>query len=218
MTFYYATISHMFPRKKHGKIKAVLFDLGKVIFDFNFNSAFRRLSKAAGLPAEDIRGYFFRSGLEVLYDGGRISSRRFYQEVKKALGHSLRFDQFKKVWNGVFTPNDAVIGLVRRLGPKVRLVLISNTNAMHYSYLRNRYDVMGYFDRVILSYREKRRKPDAAIYRAAIRACRARAPEIFYIDDREDLTEAAREMGFQTFTFKNNPRAMEKRMKELEIL
>ncbi|MBI3252133.1 MAG: HAD family phosphatase [Candidatus Omnitrophica bacterium] len=199
-------------------VKAVLFDLGKVLFHFNFKPAFRRLARVAALTPEDIGDYFVDSGLEVLYDSGRIGSLDFYRRVKKTLGLSLNYPQFKKIWNEIFTPNLTVIRLVRRLKKKSRLVLISNTNAMHFEYLRSRYAVLGDFDKCILSYKEKVRKPDERIYRSAIRACKARPHEIFYIDDRSDLTKAAGAMGFQTFTYRNHPRGLVQKMKKLGLL
>ena len=206
---------HMSTKKK---IKAVLFDLGKVIVHFNFDPAFKKLSRASSLSPKDIEDYFIASGLEVLYDGGKISSAEFYRQVKKATGLRLDYAAFKKVWNGIFTPNQPIVRLIRRLSPRYRLVLISNTNAMHYAYIRQKYSILDQFDQLILSYKEKIRKPDERIYRKAEKACRARAAEILYIDDRADLTEAADSLGFNTFTYKNNPEALIQTMKKLGIL
>lgn len=205
-------------KKKPRKIKAVLFDLGKVILHFNFEPAFRRLSKVCALKPADIEDYFVSSGLEVLYDGGKISSRSFYAEVKKALGLDLDYAGFRKIWNDIFTPNPKMIALIRRLSPHYRLALISNTNAMHFDYIRARYSVIRHFDGIVLSFREKTRKPDERIYRTAAKACRAMPREIFYIDDRADLTEAADELGFHTFTYKNNHDELLDKMKTLGIL
>ena len=207
------------PRKnKKKKIKAVLFDLGKVILDFDFDPAFRKLSNATGLTPEEIRGHFSRSGLEVLYDGGKISSLRFCREVKKTLRHPLSYAEFKKVWNNIFTPKVRMMALVKQLSRRTRLVLISNTNAMHYDHVRRKYPIFSLFDRHILSFKEKVRKPDERIYRRAIAACKADADEIFYIDDRKDLTTAADALGLRTFTFKNNPDALVKRLEKEGIL
>lgn len=202
----------------HKKTKAILFDLGNVILDFDFTPAFRRLSGASRRPAAEIKAFFLSSGLEVLYDGGKISSRQFYAHVKKNLNHGLNYTEFKKVWNEIFTLNKGIADLIQRLRPHYRLVLISNTNAMHYEYIRLKYPVMRHFDQTILSFKEKVRKPDERIYRKAIKACRAAAGEIFYIDDREDLTEAASALGFKTFAYKNNAKELTKKMKELGIL
>jgi putative hydrolase of the HAD superfamily len=205
-------------RRASPKIKAILFDLGKVILHFDFAPAFKKLSKASGKTPEQVKNYFLESGLEVLYDGGKISSKRFYAEVKKALGHTLSEAEFRRCWNEIFTPNAETVRLIKKLAKKYRLVLISNTNEMHYEYIRRRYKVLDHFDTLILSFKEKSRKPDHKIYRTAIRACGAKAHEIFYIDDRSDLTEAASELGFHSFTFKNNHGELRRRMAALAIL
>ena len=211
-------MSRMKKIKPHKKIKAVLFDMGKVILDFDFKPAFHRLARSTPLGAQAVEDYFWRSGLEVLYDGGQISSFEFYKEVKRVLKHTLSYGQFKSIWNNVFTQNKEVVLLIRRLSRDTRLVLISNTNAMHYEYVRKKYPVLDHFDSAVLSFKEKTRKPDERIYRTAAKACRAKTREIFYIDDRKDLTEAANALGFRTFTFKNNPKDLIKKMKALKIL
>lgn len=185
-------------------IKAVLFDLGKVLLHFDFGPAFRRLSRHTGKTPEEISRFFTESGLEVLYDGGKVSSAAFYREVRRGLGFSLTYTGFRDIWNGIFTPVPGMAALVRRLGRKRRLVLISNTNEMHFAYVKKNYPVLGCFDRHIVSYREKMRKPDERLYLAAQKACRAKPHEILYIDDREDLTEAAHELGFHVHTFKKD--------------
>lgn len=205
-------------KKTRGKFKALLFDLGKVILHFDFTPAFKRLSAETGLKPDQISDFFSRSGLEVLYDGGKITSKDFYLEVKKGLRHNLGYGEFREIWNRIFKLNSEIVSLIQELKSRYRLVLISNTNHMHFEYIRKKYSVMHCFDRHILSYKEKVRKPDERIYRRAMRACSARAREIFYIDDREDLTSAAKELGFHTFTYKNNPSALVQRMRQLEIL
>ena len=199
----------------NGGVRAILFDLGKVILHFNFDPAFKRLARSCRLTPKDIEDYFVASGLEVLYDGGKISSFHFYREVKKALGFRLSYAGFKSVWNNIFTPNPAVIRLIPRLAARYPLVLISNTNRMHFEYIRRRYRaILKHFDAVVLSYEEKIRKPDPKIYLTARKACGARAEQIFYIDDRRDLTEAASALGFRTFTFQNDAKALVARMKK----
>jgi len=194
-----------------------LFDLGKVILDFDFTPAFKGLSKVCGLSPIEIEAFFVTSGLEVLYDGGKISTADFYKEVRRGLKHSLSFSEFKKVWNDIFTPKPEMTRLVERLSPRYRMVLISNTNPMHFQHIRSRFPVIKRFDRAILSFEEKIRKPDARIYRKAIRACLADPQEIFYIDDRDDLTSAVEEMGLRTFTFKNNPANLVRKLRSLKI-
>ena len=201
------------------KIKAVLFDLGKVLLHFDFTPAFRKLSKRGNASARDIEAYFVQSGLEVLYDGGRISSSAFYRSVKKALGLRVSYRQFRLIWNHIFTPVTPMIALVSALRKRgFRLVLVSNTNPMHFEFAKKKYAVLRKFHHCIVSYKEKVRKPDERIYRAAIRACRAKPHEIFYIDDRQDLTEAAQEIGLNVFTYKNDFDELKQALKKVRLL
>ena len=199
-------------------IKAVLFDLGKVLIHFDFDPAFKGLAKHCGKKPEEIRAFFASSELEVLYDGGKITSRHFYREVKRELGFSLTYAQFQRLWNEIFTPVPGMAALVARVGRSHRLVLVSNTNAMHFSFLKKNYPVLKKFDRHILSYKEKIRKPDERIYRTALKACRAEAHEVVYIDDREDLTSAAKELGFHVHTFKNDRPKLERLLQKHGVL
>lgn len=203
---------------KTKKIKAVLFDLGKVLIHFNFDPAFRRLSRHCGRPPKEIEDFFVQSGLEVLYDGGRISSRVFYAQIKKALGLRMGFAAFQDTWNHIFTPVPGMRTLVGRLRKTHRLVLLSNTNAMHFEFVKKNFPVLKDFHRLIASYKEKMRKPDERLYRLAAKACQARPDEIFYIDDRADLTEAASELGFHTFTFRKNVPELKAALKKAGVL
>ena len=199
-------------------IKAVLFDLGKVLLHFDFAPAFRSLAKHGKVSPGEICQFFNESGLEVLYDGGKISSLAFYSQVKKGLKLSISFHEFRDIWNNIFTPIGPMVRLVAQLKGKKRLVLISNTNAMHFEYAKKRYAVLQKFDRHILSFKEKIRKPDHKIYKIASKACRARPEEIFYIDDRQDLTDAAKELGFHIHTFKKDHEVLMKTLKEKGVL
>lgn len=198
-------------------IKAVLFDLGKVILFFNFEPAFKKISKVTRLSTKEIEDYFVSSGLEVLYDGGKISSFEFYQQVKKSLGFRISYPAFGKIWNDIFTPNQKIIKLIQKLKKRYRLVLVSNTNPMHFEFIQANYPVLKLFDDLVLSYEEKIRKPDARIYRTASLACRAKPNQILYIDDRPDLTQAAQALGFHVFTYRDNHKDLLLKMKSLGI-
>jgi glucose-1-phosphatase len=204
--------------KKKGKIKAILFDLGRVLVDFDFTPAFERLARTCRLSPREIEEYFLESGIEVLYDGGKIGSREFYRQIKEGIGHGQDYRVFKRTWNEIFTPIVPMVKLLESLKGRYLLALISNTNPMHFVYLWKKYPFMKRLDRIVLSYEEKIRKPDERIYRKAARLCRAAPHEIFYIDDRPDLTEAAGELGFVTFTYRKNHEELLRQLKMHRVI
>ena len=179
--------------------------MGNVLLDFDFKPALLKLSRHSGVPVQTIADYYNQSGLEVLFDGGKITNRQFYSQARRALNLSLSYEQFAAIWNGIFKPDQKIGRLVQKLSRTHRLVLLSNTNSMHARYIEKRYPgLMGLFDKRLYSFREKRRKPDAGLYRTALRACKAPANQVFYIDDRADFTGAAEELGIHTFTYRKN--------------
>ncbi len=198
-------------------IKAFLFDLGQVLLAFDFRPAFAKLSKSCAFSPVEVAHFFARSGLEVLYDGGKISSRQFCRLVRQGLRHELSDREFTKIWNEIFTPDHENVALLKKVSKTYRTALISNTNEMHYEYIQKKYAFLACFDRVILSYRERLRKPDRRIYRRAVRVCHAKPQEIFYIDDRSEMTEAARDLGIHAFTFRNNHDDLKKRLQVLGV-
>ena len=81
------------------------------------------------------------------------------------------------------------------------LLLVSNTNEAHVSFIKARYRVFDYFDHKIFSHEVGALKPDRKIYEAAIAASGKRPEELFFTDDRQENIEAAREFGIHAHQF-----------------
>jgi len=190
-----------------GGLKTFWFDLGNVILFFDFTVAFERLAKHTHLPPAKIRRYFeIRRTLEADVDEGRMNASQLFRKIKRDLRLvGIDLASFKLIWNDIFMENMPVVKLLARLKKDgYRLILISNTNRLHYDYILKRYGVLRHFDHLILSFKERTRKPKRKIYHAALKVSRAKPHEIFYTDDREDLILAARaNHGVHAHTFRS---------------
>ena len=188
-------------------IKTLWFDLGNVILPFDFNPAFKRLGRIGKTDPQAIRRFFHkRPWLEADCDEGRIHGLGLYRLLRKSFNlNALPYGQFKHIWNDIFEENHEVSSIIRNLKRGgYRLVLISNTNKLHFDYLRVSYPIINAFHRHILSFRIKRRKPHRKIYQIALKTSYAKPEEIFYTDDREELTQAASENhGVHSHTFRS---------------
>jgi len=191
---------------KKPQIKTVWFDLGNVILPFNFRPAFKRLSGYSPAAPRDFADFFHNHPrLEKDSDRGVLTGRLLYRLlVKRFKIRGLSYGCFKTIWNGIFSENRAVTKIIRQLKRRgIRLIMVSNTNRMHFEYIRRRYSVVGIFDRVILSYEAGDRKPGGRIYRMALKASGTAPRQILYTDDKEDLVAAARKKcGVSTHHFK----------------
>ena len=67
------------------KIKAIIFDLGNVLLDFDHRLAAERVSKFTDKSAEEILNLFFDSELTGLFEEGKIAPAEFFLKIKEAL-------------------------------------------------------------------------------------------------------------------------------------
>lgn len=186
------------------KYDCLIFDLGNVVLGFDYNRAIRKLRQKSDVDDKKAHELFFDSDLTKMHDKGLISSRGFYKKVKNELGLKLGFGEFASFWNEIFFENKLVTHLIRKIKKNYRLLLLSNTNKLHFDYIKKKFDVIKLFDEIIVSYKAHALKPEPEIYKLAIKKARTHPNKILYTDDREDLVEAARSAhGIDAVIFKN---------------
>lgn len=185
------------------QLKTFWFDLGNVILPFDFTPAFKRLSRH-GVKAERIRLFFKeRPWLEGASDRGEVTAYALYRMLRKHFSfQKLSYREFREVWNDIFKENREVSSLIRELRKRgYRLILVSNTNKLHFDHILKTYPVLRQFHHHVLSYKLKTRKPEKAIYHHALKLSRVKKHQIFYTDDRSDFTGAASGHGVHVHTF-----------------
>jgi FMN phosphatase YigB (HAD superfamily) len=187
------------------KIKTCWFDLGNVILPFNFTPAYKTLGSMANIRPKAVEQYFIdRPHFEADLDEGRLHAYQLYRMLKKEFKiKDLRYEEFKKIWNDIFKEDALVNKTLRQLKSSgIKLILISNTNKLHFDHIHKTYPIMSQFDGFILSYKLKTRKPSRDIYESALKISKAQPQHIFYTDDRADLILAAKKNhGVHAHTF-----------------
>lgn len=186
-------------------IKAVIFDLGNVILKFNSDRIASKLGKNTKKSAGEIYEFFFSRGFEDRYNSGKLSTDKFYLEVTESLGLDIAFEEFVRIWTESFTENTDVTRLIEKIKERgeQKLGLLSNTNDLHFNYIRDEYPVVKNFDELILSYEVGVTKPAPEIYRRALCALDVRPGEAVFIDDIADYVAAAEREGIYGIHFKN---------------
>ena len=166
-------------------ITAITFDLGNVLVRVDHLRFCRRLAALAALSPQEVYAPVFESALEPGYDTGRITSREFYQRVTAHFGVDLPYSRFCDLWCDLFDPMEGMAELVRHLASRFPLFLLSNTNALHFDYIQERFGlILQPFRAFILSYLVGSRKPEPAIYQALIRQAGRPPEEILFLDDK----------------------------------
>lgn len=187
-------------------IKVVLFDLGRVLVDFDHKRAAERISFFCPKSPIEIYNLFFESQATIDFEAGKITPENFYQQVKEMLGLKLSYDSFIPIWNDIFflsPKNRSIFKLVNTLRARYKTALLSNINTLHYEYVKKNFPVFGVFDRVFLSFEMGLIKPDQKIYNKVIQELKVSPQEIFYTDDRADLVQSAKALGIRGCVFAN---------------
>ncbi len=189
------------------KIKVVLFDLGRVLVDFDHKRAAERISAFCDKSGLEIYNLFFESPATLAFEEGKIPPKEFYQKVKEMLNLKLSYDSFVPIWNDIFflsVENRSVYRLANLLHANYKTAMLSNINLLHYEYLKVRFPVFGVFDYIFLSFEMGLSKPNKEIYKKVLQTLKVCPQELFYIDDRKELVASAASLGIKGHHFLNS--------------
>jgi FMN phosphatase YigB (HAD superfamily) len=178
--------------------KRVLFDLGKVLVDFDWLIAGRRMAEQARATPDEIVRFITTSDAMVDFEKGLIAGDGFFQAARQALGYRGSADEFRLAFSDIFSEIEDMV----RLQARVREAgfptwIMSNTNDWAVAHIRERFGFFSSFDGYFLSYQLGALKPQPAIYEAAEKTTGCRGAEILYIDDIAENTSAAAARGWQ---------------------
>jgi len=137
------------------------------------------------------------------FETGLLEPRDFVARISEALDLRVDYDEFCRIWSCIFrqalVPEEMLAGLASRY----RMLLVSNTNAIHFESIRRNYGMLRHFDGLILSYEVKAMKPRAEIFERALELAGCAPGECFYTDDIAEYVAAAREMGIDGVQFQS---------------
>ena len=177
---------------------AVIFDLGKVLLDFDYAIAVQRLSQQSDATPGAIRELLGAGGLLHRYESGALTSERFLEVFREATGFRGDYPDFRALFADIFSPIEPMIALHARLrAAGVPAYILSNTNEIAVAHIRSAYSFFGDFDGYVYSYEHGSLKPEEALYRATERLVGRSGQALFYIDDRPENVDMARQLGWQ---------------------
>ena len=183
-------------------IKTLIFDLGNVIVPFDFKRAYARLGPICSCPVTEISSRIRSTDLVQRFETGRLASEPFVQEFSALLGLKISYSDFCDLWTSVFFQETLIAEpFLARLQDRYRLLVLSNTNPIHFSMLRGNYPLFGHFHDFVLSYEVGALKPDGRIYEEAIARAGCAPNECFFTDDILLNIEAARKQGMDAVQF-----------------
>jgi len=180
------------------KLSVLVFDLGKVLVDFDYSIAAKRIAPLCTSPVDPVKFFSQHAALLTSYELGLLTTEEFYNQIKSVSGFSGTQAEFNAFFADIFTPIQPMIDLLVEL-KKTRLAtyIFSNTNDLAIDHIRRRFPFFSDFDGYVLSYEHGAMKPSAKLYEIVERASGRRGGEIVYIDDRPENVQAGTARGWR---------------------
>lgn len=198
--------------------KAVVFDLGKVLVDFDYSIAARRIAARGKMTLLEIAAYINQSLLFAEYELGHVTTQQFYDEIRRVTGFRGDLAEFSGCFADIFTEIKPMVRLQAELQQRgMPAYVFSNTNELAVEHIRRTFPFYSKFDSCILSYEHGAMKPDARLYEVVERQSGRRDAEILYLDDRPENIAAGAARGWQVI-LQESPEKSRAAVQELGLL
>ena len=174
----------------------VVFDLGKVLVDFDYGIAERKIAQLSRFTPPQVHDLLWLhiNNLE----SGVIDSTQLYGEVCAACGFSGKLDEFCASFADIFSEIKPMVDMHAALrAARIPTYIFSNTNDIAVTHIRERFPFFANFDGYVLSYEHGAMKPTDKIYEVVEKATGQKGKSILYLDDRPENIEAGLMRGWR---------------------
>lgn len=184
-------------------IKSIIFDLGNVIVNVDKSDFYKKIAEASGKSIAGAKDCCENSPARRDFERGKLSPQDFYRSFSEELSLTISFKEFARIYCDIFTLNKNVAEIIKKLKKRFRLILLSNTDEIHFEFIKKKFKITRIFDDYVLSYQAKCRKPNPLIFFDAIKKAGALPFNIAYFDDIPEFVLIARLMGIKAFQYKS---------------
>mgnify|MGYP000022202899 CR=1 FL=1 len=190
-------------------IKNIIFDLGNVLYDIDFDIMYARFDQL-GIP--NFENHFTLNKSDALFfdlEKGLISETEFCEGFNALYQLELSKEQIIDAWNSLLIGfRKGSMDWVKANHQDYATFLYSNTNQIHYDYFIPQYsheiggDFESLFKKPYYSHEMGMRKPDPASFQYILDQEGLNAAETLFIDDNGPNVLAAESVGLQVLYLK----------------
>jgi 2-haloacid dehalogenase len=182
--------------------KAVVFDLGGVLIDWDPRYLYRKLL-ADEAAVEEFLATICTPEWNDELDRGRPFAEGVAELAERYPAHAAAITAYHERWpemlGGAIGGTVELVAELRAGG--VPVYALTNWSAETFGIARERYAFLDWFDGVVVSGEERMIKPDPAIFQVLLDRFGLDPAATFYVDDSEANVEAARRLGFDAVRY-----------------
>lgn len=186
-------------------IKAVIFDIGGVIVDFDKSLFLNKLAEHSPYSSKKLKKMIYDdSDIDITYQKGFISSARYYYKLKDLCKLSMSMDEFAEAYGKIHKLRECTIELIKKLRKNYRLHLLSNTGEWNYTHDMKHMGFERFFPTRTFSYEVGAYKPEEKMYIDALNKVRCKPFEAVYIDDIKEYSDKAQALGMNAIHYQSH--------------
>jgi FMN phosphatase YigB (HAD superfamily) len=179
---------------------AIVFDLGKVLVDFDYSIAARKIAARSSKSLIHLAALLSTSSLILHYESGLVTRGEFFGQIRDAVGFQGTMEEFGGYFADIFAEIPPMIALHAELHARgIPTYIFSNTNDLAIEHIERNFPFFKNFDGYIYSYQVRMMKPNSGIYEAMEKLCGRTGADIVYLDDRPENVAGGNNLGWRAF-------------------
>ena len=186
-------------------VKALLFDLGGVVIDIDFNKVFMHWANSSNSIFEEIQSRFTFDHYYEAHERGEIESVEYFDSLRNTLGIDLSDIQFEEGWNAIFKGViPGISGILKRTKEIRPTYAFTNSNPTHQKELSKKFSkILSHFNEVFNSSEIGKRKPEPEAFKIVADSIGVKLSQILFYDDSIKNIIGAKHIGMQTIHVKS---------------
>lgn len=187
--------------------KNLIFDIGDVIIDIDYKVTIAEFQKLALVDFSAIVSYSKQNPIFDLLETGKITAQQFRNELRQFLKPGTTDEEITAAWNAILIDYPAYkINLLKDLKQQYSTFALSNINEIHVDTINaeanKRFGLPSFgslFNHAYYSNEVGYRKPQKEIYELVLQKENLIPRETFFVDDKAENVEAAKQLGVQAY-------------------
>lgn len=182
-----------------GRVDALLFDLGGVVIDIDFERVLRHWARHSRYSEAELRERCVLDDLYERYERNEVGDAEFFAHVRTVLALQADDAEIAAGWNAIFVGlNNDVMATVAATAQRVPSFVLTNTSACHQATWTRAYPVLfETFRGVFASTDLGMRKPERRAFDAVVARIGVDPGRILFFDDLPENVAGARRAGLQ---------------------
>ena len=195
------------------RISALLFDLGGVIVDLDYNKTIEAFEAIGLEDAEHLYNQFNQSKIFDEFEIGSISGNEFISLLQEKIPQKVSQSKIKEAWNAMILGFEkSKLEQIKRYSEKIPCYLLSNTNEIHLEYIQTLLQQVPFknlellFKKCYYSHIIGKRKPHRETFEWVLNDIGSSPEEILFIEDSPQHIRGAEKAKIKTLHFTNDRR------------